>query len=205
MVVVFLVDEGGGDPSGTRVQILCRTDEVMRACIYPSRGRGGSSGRPCTSTSRRSRRPSRAASARRSRRHAHNQNPRNNPEALEEGGEPGDADRNIRGRGHLPLSDSGDGGHVEQLTGVILDSAQHDHGDGVTFLLDGPQDVLRPQSLLPLSRRISVIPRAPGGEGAAGAATLPGAAAAAACSPEACSRAGGSATPRHTEDVQHKA
>lgn len=55
---------------------------------------------------------------------------------------------------HLPVAGGGDGGHVEQLTGVILDAAEHHHSDGVALLLDDPQDVLRPQSLLALKNRI---------------------------------------------------
>lgn len=47
-------------------------------------------------------------------------------------------------RCYLPLSGGGDGSHVEQLPCVILNSAQHDDGDGVALLLDGPQDVLCP-------------------------------------------------------------
>lgn len=85
------------------------------------------------------------------------------------------------------MSDRGDGGHVKQLTGVILNAAEHDHGDGITFLLDGPQDVLRPQSLLPLSKFIRMIHQtatsAPDGEAGGGVAALPGVAAAVARSP----------------------
>lgn len=51
---------------------------------------------------------------------------------------------------HLLLCSGGDGGHVEQLTGVVLDAAQHHHGDGVALLLDDLQDVLRPQRELAL-------------------------------------------------------
>lgn len=54
---------------------------------------------------------------------------------------------------YLPLSGGGDGGHVEQLTGVILNSAEHYHSDGGALLLDHLQDVLRPQSLFSLSSR----------------------------------------------------
>lgn len=53
---------------------------------------------------------------------------------------------------HLPVAGGGDGGHVEQLTGVIVDAAEHHHSDGVALLLDDPQDVLRPQSLLALKK-----------------------------------------------------
>lgn len=63
----------------------------------------------------------------------------------------------VVGGGHLPLSHHCDGSHVEQLTSVVLNPAEHHHGDGIPVLLDGPQDVLRPQSLLPLSTVIGMI------------------------------------------------
>lgn len=56
-------------------------------------------------------------------------------------------------RRYLLLAGRGDGGHVEQLTGVILDSAEHHHSDGLALLLDHVQDVLSPQGLFSLSSR----------------------------------------------------
>lgn len=46
----------------------------------------------------------------------------------------------------------GDGGHVEQLAGVVLNPAEHHHGDGVALPLDLLQDVAGPQGLLSLNR-----------------------------------------------------
>lgn len=53
---------------------------------------------------------------------------------------------------YLPLAGLRDGSHVEQLTSVILNAAEHHHGDGVALLLDRLQDVLGPQSLFSLYR-----------------------------------------------------
>lgn len=54
---------------------------------------------------------------------------------------------------HLPVSGGSDGGHVEQLPGVVLDAAEHHHGDGVALPLNGIQDVLCPQSVFSLGDR----------------------------------------------------
>lgn len=45
---------------------------------------------------------------------------------------------------HLLFGSSGDGSHVEQLTSIVLDTAQHNHSNRITLLLDDPQDILRP-------------------------------------------------------------
>jgi hypothetical protein len=66
---------------------------------------------------------------------------------------------------HLCLSDFGDGFHIEQLTGVILDAREPDESDLISLLLDDLEDVLRSESRLvwagreldEIGRRIEVV------------------------------------------------
>lgn len=51
------------------------------------------------------------------------------------------------------MSGLSDGGHVEQLACVVLNSAEHHHSDGVALLLDHLQDVLCSESLFALTRQ----------------------------------------------------
>lgn len=103
---------------------------------------------------------------------------------------------------YLPLSGRSDGSHVKQLTCVILNSTQHNDGDGVALRLDGPQDVLCPQSLLPLIKFINVSPHDATCDCKVRALALPGVAAAVACCPAGPTHAVGSETPRRTADVK---
>lgn len=51
---------------------------------------------------------------------------------------------------YLLVSGLRDGCHVKQLSGVILNAAEHHHGDGVALLLNGFQDVCGPQGFFSL-------------------------------------------------------
>ena len=46
----------------------------------------------------------------------------------------------------------GDGAHVEELPGVVLNAAEHDERQTVALALDGREDVLRAQEMLAVAR-----------------------------------------------------
>lgn len=51
---------------------------------------------------------------------------------------------------YLSLACLGDGGHVKELSGVILHTAEENNGDRISLLFNHAQDVLRPQCVLTL-------------------------------------------------------
>lgn len=55
------------------------------------------------------------------------------------------------------MSGSSDGLHVEQLTGVILNAAEHDQSDGVALPLDDGHDVLRPYRVFTLKQPTDTV------------------------------------------------
>lgn len=93
-----------------------------------------------------------------------------------------------------------DGRHVKQLSGVILNAAEHHHGDGLALLLDGFQDVGGTQGCFSLEEpeALNFLPNPLEVHVGSLENTVPLWVTASACCAEGQTPAGGSETPRRT-------